>query len=84
MFRGNPNYYDLLEGITCIDTGYCRPDFAASYLIVQGEQAAFIDTGTFRSVPSLLEVLRLKGIERENVAYVMPTHAHLDHAGGGR
>ena len=82
MSSRNPNYYDLLEGITCIDTGYCRPELAASYLIVQGEQAAFIDTGTFYSVPAFLELLNVKGIERENVAYVMPTHAHLDHAGG--
>ncbi len=82
MSSQKPNYYDLLEGITCVDTGYCRPELAASYLIAQGEQAAFIDTGTFHSVPRLLELLKLKGIERENVAYVMPTHAHLDHAGG--
>lgn len=77
-----PNYYDLGEGISCIDSGYYRPGLAASYLMIQGEQAAFIDTGTYHSVPTLLELLKLKGIKQENVAYVMPTHAHLDHAGG--
>lgn len=82
MPTDTPNYYDLIEGISCIDTGYYRPGLAASYLMVQGEQAAFIDTGTYHSVPVLLELLKNKGIQRENVAYVMPTHAHLDHAGG--
>lgn len=44
--------------------------------------AGFIDTGTNNSIPILLEVLRRKGISRERVAYLMPTHVHLDHAGG--
>lgn len=78
----NPVYQDLLQGITCIDTNYRRPRLAACYLVMQGNQAAFIDTGTYHSVPLLLEVLRRKGISREQVAYVMPTHVHLDHAGG--
>ena len=33
-------------------------------------------------MPLLLEVLRIKGIAVEDVAYIMPTHVHLDHAGG--
>lgn len=77
-----PKHHKLLNGITCIDTGYCRPGMAACYLIEQGDQAAFVDTGTAHTAPRLLELLRAKGIARENVAYVMPTHVHLDHAGG--
>jgi glyoxylase-like metal-dependent hydrolase (beta-lactamase superfamily II) len=76
------DYQDLLHGVTCIDTGYVRPGFAACYLIKEGNQAAFVDTGTAPSVPRLLEMLDATGIARENVAYVMPTHVHLDHAGG--
>ena len=34
------------------------------------------------SVPLLLKVLAEKGISREKVTHVMPTHVHLDHAGG--
>ncbi|PCJ23258.1 MAG: MBL fold metallo-hydrolase [SAR86 cluster bacterium] len=44
--------------------------------------AGFIDSGTSNSVPILLQVLEKKGIAKESVAYVMPTHVHLDHAGG--
>jgi glyoxylase-like metal-dependent hydrolase (beta-lactamase superfamily II) len=76
------SYQDLAEGITCIDTQYHRPQLAACYLLSQGDQAAFIDTGTYYSVPILLEVLRIKGIAPEQVRYIMPTHVHLDHAGG--
>lgn len=76
------DFQDLPYGITVIDTGYERPHFAASYLIAEGGQAAFVDVGTTHSAPLLLEALRLKGIAREDVAYVMVTHVHLDHAGG--
>ncbi|MCH7816399.1 MAG: MBL fold metallo-hydrolase [Proteobacteria bacterium] len=59
-----------------------RPGLAACYLIEHDGMAGFIDTGTNNSVPILLEVLKRKRIALENVAYVMPTHVHLDHAGG--
>ncbi len=78
----SPDFQDLGFGITCIDTGYYRPQLAACYLIIEGDQAAFIDTGTYYTIPNLLEVLTIKGIPPKNVNYVMPTHVHLDHAGG--
>jgi len=73
---------DLPHGITTIDTGYFRPGFDASHLLVEKGQAAFVDVGTAFSVPRLLQVLADKGIAREAVRYVMVTHVHLDHAGG--
>ncbi len=77
-----PIHKDLVDNVTCIDTGYCRPSLAACYLIVHRGQAAFVDTGTFYAVPFLLKLLEYKKIDVENVVYVMPTHVHLDHAGG--
>ena len=77
-----PYFTDLVENIACIDTGYYRPNLAACYLINHGGVAAFVDTGTYYSVPRLLETLKIKNIPKANVAYVMPTHVHLDHAGG--
>lgn len=38
--------------------------------------------GTNYTVPLLLELLEEKNISIENVDYVIPTHVHLDHAGG--
>jgi glyoxylase-like metal-dependent hydrolase (beta-lactamase superfamily II) len=75
-------YEDLGKGITCIDTGYKRPQAAAAYLMIENDRAGFVDTGTFHSVSRLLAVLRDKGLSPEQVDYVMPTHVHLDHAGG--
>jgi glyoxylase-like metal-dependent hydrolase (beta-lactamase superfamily II) len=75
-------HLDLGHGISCIDSGYHRAQLAAFYLLVEGGRAAFIDTGTSRSVARALDVLRAKGLAAEQVAYVIPTHVHLDHAGG--
>lgn len=74
--------WDIGHGITCIDTGYTRPKMTACYLMEQDGAAAFIETGVHRNVAGLLDVLDNKGIARESVEYVMPTHVHLDHAGG--
>ena len=70
------------SGITCIDTMYKQPGYAACYLLEQNNRAAFIDTGTGNSVPLLLETLKQKNINIDDVDYVIPTHVHLDHAGG--
>lgn len=73
---------DLGHGIRCIDTQLQRAGLASCYLLVEKDQAAFIDCGTGNSVPVLLEVLRRQGLQPEQVRYVIPTHVHLDHAGG--
>lgn len=72
----------LGEGVWRIDTGFQRPDFDAAYLLVQSGHAAFIDTGTNHAVPRLLTTLQALGLPPEAVDFVIPTHVHLDHAGG--
>jgi glyoxylase-like metal-dependent hydrolase (beta-lactamase superfamily II) len=77
-----PVIEDLGDGIHAIDTGFVRPAFDASHLVVEQGRAAFVDVGTGASAPRLLEALERLGIAREAVAYVIVTHVHLDHAGG--
>ncbi len=78
-----PSYVqDLGDGVYVIDTGYYRPVFDAAYLIVERGRAAFVDTGTNFGVPRLLAALEGLGLARDAVDYVIPTHVHLDHAGG--
>jgi glyoxylase-like metal-dependent hydrolase (beta-lactamase superfamily II) len=69
-------------GVWAIDTGFHRDDFDAAWLVVQQGRAAFIDTGTHFALPRLLGALEVLGIGREAVDWVIPTHVHLDHAGG--
>jgi len=72
----------LPHGVHVIDTGFHRPLFDAAYLIVENGRAAFIDTGTNFAVPRLLAALDALGLGRDAVDLVIPTHVHLDHAGG--
>jgi glyoxylase-like metal-dependent hydrolase (beta-lactamase superfamily II) len=76
--------YEILDNdIVCIDTAQHRPRMAASYLIAGDGHYAFVESGTSLSVPLLLAALDELGVARAAVDYVMPTHVHLDHAGGG-
>lgn len=73
---------DYEDGISAIDADYQRPRLAAIHLLVEGDAVAIIDTGTCASVPRVLAALAAKGIDREQVEYIMLTHIHLDHAAG--
>ncbi len=77
----NISHY-LSHGITCIDSGYIRPNLAAIYLIEHKDDVAIIESGTSHSLSRVLTVLDNKNIAPEKVRYVIPTHIHLDHAGG--
>jgi glyoxylase-like metal-dependent hydrolase (beta-lactamase superfamily II) len=76
------HYQALGDGIYCIETGLYRDGLAACYLVTEGNAAAFIDTGTYHTIPYLLEVLSELGLSPADVQYVIPTHVHLDHGGG--
>ena len=72
----------LDHGIVAVDTDYVRPTLDASHLIIESGRAAFVDTGTNKSVPLLLDALQQKNIDAADVDYVFLTHVHLDHAVG--
>jgi len=72
----------VAPGTWCIDTGLYRPGHTACYLIADGAELAFIDSGSANNVPGLLTLLSELDCHPEQVRYVMPTHVHLDHAGG--
>ena len=70
------------DGIHALESGYGRPLLAAIHIVVEGDRAAIVDTGTNDSVPRVLTALAALGIAPENVDWVILTHVHLDHAGG--
>jgi glyoxylase-like metal-dependent hydrolase (beta-lactamase superfamily II) len=78
-----PDYVeDLGLGVYAIDTGFHRPRFDAAFLVVAHGRAAFVDTGTNFALPRHMAALDALGLRRDAVDYVIPTHVHLDHAGG--
>lgn len=69
-------------GIHLLDTAYQRPQLAACYIMEHEGELAIIETGTKDTVPLIFEFLESQGFNTSAVKYVMPTHVHLDHAGG--
>jgi glyoxylase-like metal-dependent hydrolase (beta-lactamase superfamily II) len=76
------NYKALDFGITCVDASYVQPGMACLYLLEEAGEYAVVETGTSKSVQLLTRLLDERNIEPEQIRYVIPTHVHLDHAGG--
>lgn len=53
----------------------------AGYLI-RSDRPCLVETGTALSAPTVIESLEHLGVGRQDLATVVVTHIHLDHAGG--
>ena len=76
------NVSNNADGISVIVSGYFSKDFAAIYLLRQGNEVAIIETGNKYSATNVQKALKMDGLSFSDVAYIIPTHVHLDHAGG--
>jgi len=76
------NVSNIADGISVIDSGYFSKDFAAIYLLRQGNEVAIIETGNKYSATNVQKALKMDGLSFSDVTYIIPTHVHLDHAGG--
>ena len=74
---------NLSYGITLLDAEYAqKAGVAALYLMEHQGKIAIIETGTNHSIPIIEEYLTAKNLSFDDVLFIMPTHVHLDHAGG--
>ncbi|GAA3160707.1 MBL fold metallo-hydrolase [Planomonospora alba] len=76
------NITDLGGDVYEIDTrmaGY--PGITAGYLIL-GDRPCLVETGTSTSAPVVRDALNTLGVGPRDLATVVVTHIHLDHAGG--
>ncbi|WP_435319625.1 MBL fold metallo-hydrolase [Haloarchaeobius sp. TZWSO28] len=65
-----------------VDTGmYDTEEYGAVY-ILDAEQVAIVDTGIGTNYKYILDALDELDIAPGDVEYLVPTHVHLDHAGG--
>jgi glyoxylase-like metal-dependent hydrolase (beta-lactamase superfamily II) len=72
----------LADGVVELDTmlgGWTR--VTAGYLL-EGPRPVLVETGAQSSVPTLLAALATVGLGPHDLAGVVVTHIHLDHAGG--
>jgi len=69
-------------GIIAIDSGVVRARMAACYLLETDAAVAVVEAGNNGSTGRILNVLKNRGRQPEEVSHVIVTHVHLDHAGG--
>jgi glyoxylase-like metal-dependent hydrolase (beta-lactamase superfamily II) len=77
-----PVHIAQLDTVVPVETHYLEPGKMSAYLLLEGDEAAFVDTNTAHAVGHLLEALAGEGYTPEQVRYVIVTHVHLDHSGG--
>lgn len=53
------------------------------YLLTTADGHVIVDTGTGRSVDAILHEVRRDGLDPSEIGWILITHAHADHAGGG-
>lgn len=75
--------YELIDrGVFHLDAQYVEPGVASLYCVVHNDEVAIIETGTSLTLPHVIQFLADQSIDPKQVRYVVPTHVHLDHAGG--
>jgi len=73
---------NLGHGITLVDAEYGQSGIASVYLLEEDGEVAIIETGTNHSIPYIKKALEERNLSFDSVRYIIPTHVHLDHAGG--
>mgnify|MGYP006277729359 FL=1 len=69
------------EGVAAVDVPMFGMEQVTSPYIVDAPEPAIVDTGPANGADAILDALDELGIARADVSYIIPTHAHLDHAG---
>jgi glyoxylase-like metal-dependent hydrolase (beta-lactamase superfamily II) len=62
----------LMSGYSGITAGY----------LIASDRPCLVETGTAKSAPAVQRALAALGIGRDDLATIVVTHIHLDHAGG--
>jgi glyoxylase-like metal-dependent hydrolase (beta-lactamase superfamily II) len=77
-----PVTFEVADGITAIDTFMGgRERYTAGYLL-EAEATTLVETGPGTSVEPVTRALTHLGVGPDDLANVIVTHIHLDHAGG--
>jgi glyoxylase-like metal-dependent hydrolase (beta-lactamase superfamily II) len=69
-------------GITAVDTMMAGREAVTSAYLIQAEEPALVETGPTTSVDAVLDGLAGLGLGANDLAHIVVTHIHLDHAGG--
>ena len=72
----------LPDGITGIDTYMGGASEITAGFLVAGERPALIETGPAKVAGAIADGVARTGLDPADLAWIVVTHIHLDHAGG--
>jgi len=73
---------DLGHDVFQIDTRMAGYDGITAGYLIRGDRPCLVETGTAPSAPIVRDALAALGVGPQDLATVVVTHIHLDHAGG--
>jgi glyoxylase-like metal-dependent hydrolase (beta-lactamase superfamily II) len=77
-----PVVFEVADGVTAIDTFYGgRERYTAAYLL-DAREPTIVETGPTTSADHVTAGLDRLGMTGSDLAHIVVTHIHLDHAGG--
>jgi glyoxylase-like metal-dependent hydrolase (beta-lactamase superfamily II) len=74
--------FEAAPGIRAIDTMMCGREQVTSTYLVEAAEPTIVETGPTTSADAVTDGLAALGIGPDDLAHIVVTHIHLDHAGG--
>jgi len=74
--------FEAAPGITAVDTMMTGRAVVTSAYLIHAREPALVETGPTTSVDAVLAGLSSLGMGPADLAHIVVTHIHLDHAGG--
>jgi len=75
-----PHMEEVAEKIYRLETPILGTTMVFAVYLIQESQGALIEPGPAAAIPSIREGMSRLGMK--DLAYIIPTHIHIDHAGG--
>ncbi|HVE46722.1 MAG TPA: MBL fold metallo-hydrolase [Acidimicrobiales bacterium] len=72
----------IASGVVQIDTRLGGWEQVTAGYLIEGPEPVLVETGSRSSVPAVLAALESQGLGPADLAGIVVTHVHLDHAGG--
>ena len=74
--------FPVADGITAIDTKMVGRYLVTSGYLLDAEEPILVETGPATSADAVTRGLETLGVSADQLAHILVTHIHLDHAGG--
>jgi glyoxylase-like metal-dependent hydrolase (beta-lactamase superfamily II) len=75
-------YPAVADGVRAIDTGMAGQRELNAVYLLEGDEPCLVETGPGADGQVVLAALRTMGIGPSELAHIVVTHIHVDHAGG--